>query len=233
VTPTCIVSCCHSEGRRGYYDQYADRLEASLDQHAVGIDRFIWRDTWPTGSKSHKHAHYAFKWHAIENAFAKGYRYAIWLDAGTQLLAPIRPLMDKLELDGYALLRGGDVLGEWISDAALDHFGFTREQAMGMKLAGGCLVGIDRENPTAMKFYEKWGELARDGKLFMCHHTEQSVKDRVMRSVLVSDGDGSVISHDPRVKGHRSDEACFSLMAERYGMKFMSLTDWYKIARTY
>ena len=233
-SPGVIVSCCYSEGRPGYYEKYADRLEASLDRHALGIDRIIWRNGWPPGSPSHSKVHYAFKYWAMLDAFKKGYQYAIWLDAGTELIAPIKPLTDKVEHDGHVLLSGGDPLGKWISDAALARFEVSRDKAMTMKLAGGCLVGLDLRFGHSNFFFSEWGQLAREGKLFMCHHTEQSLQDGgIMRSILRSDGDNTVISTDPRVEGHRSDEACFSLMMDKLGMTGIPLTEWQKIARTY
>lgn len=230
---TCIVSCCYSEGRPDYYKKYADRLEASLEKFHPLTDRMIWRDSWPPGSPSHSQLHYGFKFYALKWAFDKGYRRAIWLDAGTELLAPMDPVEDKLKRDGYALLTGPDVLGEWISDGALAYLGATRERAMQLKLAGGCLIGLDWANEVAQRFLKRYATLAKETRHFMCYHTEQSVKDGVMRSVLVTDGDNIPLSSDPRVKGHRSDEACFSIIMDQLGMTPMTISEWQTFARTY
>lgn len=233
---TCIVSCCYAPpdtGRGEYYKKYADRLEASLDKFHPGLPRKIWRDNWPTGSPPHKSLHYAFKYYAMQWARDQGYRRVVWLDAGTELLAPMNPVFQSMDDKGYALLIGPDVLGEWISDGALAHLGSTRERAMELKLAGGCLIGIDFHNSKATLFFSGYEKLTKETRHFMCYHTEQSVKDGVMRSVLLTDGDNIPVSSDPRVKGHRSDEACFSIMMDKLGMHPMDLTEWYKFARTY
>jgi hypothetical protein len=230
---TCIVSCCYSEGRPDYYAKYADRLEASLERFHPGTERKIWRDGWPPGSPSHSKLHYGFKFYALLWAIEQGYRRVIWLDAGTELLAPMDPVEDKLKRDGYALLTGPDVLGEWISDGALADLKSSRERAMELKLAGGCLIGLDVSSTIAMIFFAKYRWLAQKTRHFMCYHTEQSIKDGVMRSVLVTDGDNIPLSDDPRVKGHRSDEACFSILMDQLGMTPMTITEWQTFARTY
>ena len=229
----CVVSCCYSEGRPDYYKKFADRLEASLDKFHPDLSRIIWRDSWPPGSPSHSQLHYGFKFYAMQHAFTRGYSQVIWLDAGTELLAPMHPVLDRLNQNGHALLTGPDVLGEWISDGALAYLGATREQAMGLKLAGGCLIGLDLDFVKAAVFFNHYARLAKETRHFMCYHTEQSVKDGVMRSVLVTDVDNVPLSDDPRVKGHRSDEACFSIIMDQLGMEPMDLTEWYKFARTY
>ena len=230
---TCVVSCCYSTGDPVRYAKYADRLEASLDKFHPDLPRKVWRDSWPPGSPTHGKLHYAFKFYAIKAAFQQDYERVIWLDAGTELLAPMDPVFKMLDEKGYALLTGPDVLGEWISDGALEYLGATRERAMQLKLAGGCLIGINRESQVARNFFNKYEYLAETTRHFMCYHTEQSVKDGVMRSVLVTDVDNVPLSDDPRVKGHRSDEACFSIIMDQLGMEPMDLTEWYKFARTY
>ena len=182
---TLVVSCCFAPGNPGYYAKYADRLEASLDKFHPDLHRFVWRNTWPKDSPPHKSLHYGFKFYALREAFNRGYRKAIWLDAGTELLAPMDPVFKMLDDRGYALLTGPDVLGEWISDAALAHLGSTRERAMELKLAGGCLIGLDIHNSKAVQFFSAYEKLAKETTLFMAHHTERSVENGVMRSVLV------------------------------------------------
>lgn len=228
-----IVSCCYSEARGKYYAKYADRLEESLDKFSPGVPRIIWRESWPPESPSHNKLHYAFKYYAVADAVRRGFQHVMWLDAGSCALAPIDPLWERIAHNGYALLSGDDCLAAWISDQALAHFGVTRDYAAGLKLAGGCLVGLDVEHPLGKHFLQWWGELARTTSLFMGHHTEQENQNGVMRSILRSDADNAVISTDPRCKGHRSDEACFSLMMDRLGMTGLSIAEWQTMMKTY
>ena len=229
----CIVSCCFSESNGAYYAKYADRLEQSLDQYCPGVDRTVWRHSWPPGSISHRVHNYAFKWFAVNEAIRQGYRYVMWLDAGCCAVAPIDPLWKHVEENGSAILLGADILGTWISDKVLEYFKVDREKSMGMRLAGGCLVGLDMENRTSRRFFDWWGELAKTTNFFAGSNNRAAKIDGVMRSVQTSDADGSINSLDPRVKGHRSDEACFSLMMDKLGMEGFTLGDWHAIMKTY
>lgn len=229
----CIVSCCYSPHNHNYYRTYADRLERSLDEFGIDADRIIWRSEWPPACPPHQVMPYAFKYYAVKDAFQKGYQYVMWLDAGTQAVAPIEPLWDRIKSHGYVLLNGADQLGKWISDYALNHFGYTRERANQMKLAGGCLVGLDNRNDKAMEFFKVWGEIVRDQRLIMGANRKHREVGGVMRSLLLSDSDESVISTDPSVEGHRSDESCFSLVMDRMGMEPIDYSDWQKVCKTY
>jgi hypothetical protein len=228
-----IVSCCFSPHDHGRYATYADRLERSLDEFGPDADRVIWRKDWPTGSPTHQESNYAFKYYAVKDAFDKGYRYVLWLDAGVQAVAPIAPIWERAVSSGYALLRGGDPLWKWISDYALEHFGYRRDDIRGLGLFGGCMIGLDRESAVAMEFFRRWGEIVKDKRLMMGAHRIQSNVGNTMRSILLSDADLSPISTDATVEGHRSDEACFSLVADKLGMQPMTYTEWEKLCRTY
>jgi hypothetical protein len=234
LTDRAIVSCCFAPHNPEYYAKFADRLEASLGQYAPNADKTIYRKFWPPQSPSHQELTYAFKYYAVKAALDKGYRYVMWLDAGTQVIAPIDPLWQLIERCGYGLLKGADNLGKWISDEALKYFGVDREYAMKLSLAGGCFIGIDRESPLGMKFFEKWGQIVKVHALMTgANRRLHDDGHGVMRSLLVTDATDSVVSLDPRVEGHRSDEACFSIIAEQLGMEMMSYTDWQKVCKTY
>lgn len=228
-----IVSCSYSPHNHNFYATYADRLERSLDEFGIEADRIIWRREWPTGAPPHQGNNYAFKYYAVKDAFDKGYRYVMWMDSGVQALAPIEGLWERTRTLGYALLRGGSPLWKWISDYALEKFGYTRDRVMEMTLFGGCMIGLDRENPVAMEFFRQWGEIVKDTRLMMGAHRIESNAAGVMRSIMLSDADLSQISTDERVEGHRSDEACFTLIADKMGLKPLTYTEWQEIARTY
>lgn len=228
-----IVSCCYSETNREYYASYWQRLETSLQQYAPNCAHICWRNEWPPGSPAHLPMPYAFKYYAVKDALQKGYTQVMWLDAGTQAIAPIQPLWDRIASHGYVLLGGCDELSKWISDYALEKFGYTRDQAKGMKLAGGCLVGIDSTSPKAMEFFDEWGKLVRDRKLLMGANRKARECGGVMRSLMLSDHDESVISEDPTVEGHRSDESCFSLLMDKLKMEPINYTEWLAVCKTY
>jgi hypothetical protein len=228
-----IVTCCYSVNNREYYTSYFERLKTSLDIHSKNASLIAWTTEWPTGSPPHQSMPYAFKYYAVKDAFERGFQKVLWLDAGTQAVSSIEPLWDRVDSHGYALLRGADNLGKWISDYALAKYGYTRLQAKEMTLAGGCLVGLDQKSKIAMEFFEKWEEIARDRKLLMGANRRPREHGGVMRSLMLSDADQSIISEDPWVEGHRSDESCFTLLMDRMKMEPITYTDWLKVCKTY
>jgi hypothetical protein len=234
VRDRVIVSCCYSEDPRGRdYRFFLERLERSLDEFGKDADRLFWQKEFPPGSPPHMGIPYAFKYYAVKEAFRRGYRYVMWLDAGTQAIASIEVLWERIVECGYALLLGTDSLGKWISDYALKHFDYTRERAKEMKLAGGCLVGLDSQNAKAMEFFKIWGEIVKDRKLMMGANRKPVSVGGAMRSLMLSDADESIVSMDPFVDGHRSDESCFSLIMDKLSMKPITYYDWTKICITY
>lgn len=231
ISSRFIVSCSYSEGQEDRYRRWWNRLEQSLIDVKNSSGWKCWTDGWPPGSPPHRETHYAFKYWAVKWAKEQGHRFVLWLDAGCQTLASTEPLWERVEKDGVVLLFGGDVLGEWISDQALEWFGVSRDAAMGMKLTGGCVVGLDFESPKAQAFFDEWGRLAAT-RLFVSAHSKYAPEK--MRSLLVSDhNEDLVVADDPRVKGHRSDEACFALMAQKLGIPGIGLGEWSSWMRTY
>jgi len=95
------------------------------------------------------------------------------------------------------------------------------------------LVGLDSQNPKAMEFFAIWGELVRDRRLLMGANRKAREIGGIMRSLMLSDADESIISDDPTVEGHRSDESCFSLIMDKLGMEPINYTAWQEVCKTY
>ncbi len=216
----CITSC----GVRDRYLPYLSRLEESLRYHEPNLTRLFFRDVWPPLSPTHQENHYAFKAHAMKAVYMAGFDIGIWLDAACEVLAPLDRIVDRIAETGYYIAAADEPLGLWISDRALARYHVPREDAMQMRLCAGCIVGIDfRSNKLGWPFLREWLELAEDGLFFSSHSVHAPDK---MTSLRVSDGPSAeVISTDPRVLGHRSDEACFSLMLDRRGLEPMDLSE--------
>jgi len=206
-----VVSC----GVGDRYEPYLARLKDTVKRFS-SIPIFSWSEDWPIGSPTHRAMHYAFKIHAVKYAKESGYDSVLWLDAASYATGPIEPVFERIERDGYFLSTGVDILGQWISDRALSHYGFTRDQAMHWKLPAGCIVGLDFQHVLGRAFFWEWFEASKTG-LFWSFHSEHA-PDRM--TSLYSDGPTKeAISSDPRCLGHRSDEACFGLMMKCFGMK--------------
>lgn len=217
--------CITSVGCRERYVPYLDRLEESLRRWAPNIPRLFFRDVWPPHSPTHHENHYAFKAHAISALYWAGFDIAIWLDAACEVVGNLAPLLEIVKERGYYIVAGTEPLGEWISDQALDFFHTSRDEAMKVGLCGGAIVAIDfrKKDVLGYGFLFQWLMLASKGLFYTSHSAEAPDK---MRSLRVSDGpNGEVHSTDQRCKGHRSDEACFSLMLKQRGLKPQNVSD--------
>lgn len=225
----CIVSCCYSDD--GRYLQYGKRLVDTLRstgnyQGAIKM----WDQSFPPGSPTHRENHYAFKHYAVKWAIDQGYDEIMWLDAGCYAVAEIEPLWAAVHHAGVYLVAGTEPLGEWISDQALAYFCVSRNEAMTLQLCGGAVIGVCAKRMVGQWFMFKWKELADSG-LFITAHSKYA-PDK-MKSLWVSDLDEKlVISEDPRVKGHRSDEACFSLVLDQLGLSPEPVEEWNKFIRS-
>lgn len=223
--------CITSVGARARYTPYLDRLEASLKKHCPNIPRLFFRDCWPPGSPTHQENHYAFKAHAMRAVYWAGFDIGIWLDSACEVLQDPAPIIQQIIEKGYYIVHGPEPLGEWISDQALDHFGHSRDYAMTLNLCGGAIVGLNFKSDFGFPFLAEWTALAGNGFFYTSH--SKYCPDK-MTSLMVSDHDENVIvSRDPRFKGHRSDEACFSMMLDRRGIKPFNVEDHFTIYRNH
>jgi len=217
MTSICITSC----GVRARYLSYLDRLETSLQHYAPNVTRLLFRDVYPPGSPDHQTNHYYFKAFAMKAVYMAGFDIGIWLDAACEVLGDLTPIIGEVIERGIYVAADDQPLGEWISDQALERFSVTRDEAMQIRLCGGCIVGLDMRNGGGWQFIREWMDLGAAGLFYTSHSALAPDK---MSSLRMSDGPDNVVhSTDPRCKGHRSDEACFSLMLERRGIEAVDI----------
>lgn len=198
------------------YENYRGRWLSTMKQfgHADYVRVF---NDWPPDSPAHLEHHYAFKYFAMKHAADLGYTKILWLDSAVFAVAPIDPVWTALDRDGHVFVVDTAPLSAWASDRCLAHFDMTRDEAMDLKLFSGTWIGLDLDVPRSRSFFDEWGALAAEkGGLFMSSHFLTAPGS--MRSLPIADGSGELISTDPRVLGHRSDEACFAPMAKKRGM---------------
>lgn len=179
------------------------RLYESLEERSENATRLFWTEELPPGCPSHEDAPYAFKPYAFQRARELGFDQAVWLDASVWLHSrPLDDIWARIDEDSWYLEPDGNMVGEWISDSALDALHLSRDEAMGMPLIEGKLIGLDFRNPTARAFLTAWTELADLGAF-------KGRWDNLTGSE----------SSDPRCRGHRHDIACGSPLAHRMGMR--------------
>jgi len=187
--------------RKGHYIKGVARLGESLRDNFQG-DFFAFIGEQAVGSPMHEASNYAFKIHAMDVAFERGYDQVIWLDASCFAICPVQPLFDLIDRDGILMQDSGHFLGTWTNDRTLNYFGISRDDAMGMRMFGNAgMLGIDIHNKKAKRFYEMYRKSMMNGYF----HGAWNNNDRSQ-------------SEDERCLGHRHDNSCGSAVAHLLGL---------------
>src|SRR5258706_9429489 len=139
----------------GRYVPHQARLVKSIAQAGWTGGLLRWTERLPEGSPGHEQAPYGFKLYAFAEALKKGYTSLLWLDAPCSAESPLDPVFDVVERDGHAFVSSGEKLGNWASDACLQAFGISRDQAMEMALLNGAFIGLDLEHARSREWYRR------------------------------------------------------------------------------
>ena len=205
----CIASIAFRDPYVGYQTYFMKSLQAIGNTIPV----VSWTDEYPPNSPTHQATNYAFKFFALQECRRRGFESVLWLDCSCYFHGPLEPFFDEIEREGHYFLVCADRLGNWTSDNALEYFGMTRDEAMEKLLLCGTIYGFDFTNPRTQAFFDHWGKTLVDGVWGQLYGG--SYKD-----------EGSYVSRiskDPRCQGHRSDEVCATVVAERLGMKTVTM----------
>lgn len=188
-----------------YYEPYKQRLARSVATFAPNTP-FLSHDCVKPGWLPHGVAPYAFKIGAVRDAQAAGYDTVLWLDAGSYLVGPLDVLWHRIVANGHYIVADSELLANWISDEAIDHFGIARGDLRdsGWPLVGGKVYGFNLNHSRTLTFIDEWEKRAKAG-LFR----EQSVAYR------------------ERVYGHRHDESIAAILAQHLGMSLSPFGDLY------
>ena len=195
----------------GSYPAKAEKLKQEAKKLEPGIPVYAWINSYPPGSPTHQQAPYAFKFHAIQEVRNKGHDCILWLDSSQLPIRPFQKMFDYMEEQGWYFQPNGYDIGTWCKDEALKPLGITREEAFGIPDLTGCIFGLNMENETARKFFDRMMELAADGVTF----------PGPWKNI-----NGSC-SPDKRVLGHRHDQAAMSVVRVQMEMDWRwSLEPW-------
>lgn len=211
MTKRAVISFSNDRGR---YRDAMDRLNASLAEKFDGA--FIgFEGEESIGAPEHLQSPYAFKIYAFEQAIDAGFTSILWLDSSVFAIRDINPIFDEIERDGYIMQEAGHYVGEWTNDKALDYFDVSRDEAMKMLCYGNAgFLGLDFTNPIAVEFFHQW----HDAMLFGMFKGEWTNENKTE-------------SLDPRVRGHRHDLSCGSIIANKLGMKYKKGDEWLEYAQ--
>ena len=162
----CIVTFADGSG---YYAKAMMRQELSMKQVGFdgrwyGINDYLHiKSPLHKGPAEHNPVPYAFKPYSIKKAIEEGARYVLWLDSVVYATKSVEPIFDYIKMNGYLLFDNiGFSIGDYTSDACLNHFGMTRDEAFNQPMLMACVLGFDIQNPKAKEFLEKYIAAASD-----------------------------------------------------------------------
>ncbi len=160
-----------------------------------------------------RHWEYGYKIDAINEARLNGWRVVLWMDVTFQPIAPLTPLWEHIKEHGWFIpLQSSSMLGTWASDYALADYGIDRDQAMSIPLCFSGIVGLDFANPVAVDIFEAWARLR--GTFGGAHYNRPGELIEELGNKFTGHA-----SYDPRVEGHRHDEAALSFVLASRGLK--------------
>lgn len=194
----------------GWYAQGQQRLWRSLDAHIGDADlRFYTDESQIENCAPHSATPYAFKPCAVMAAFKAGYRYVLWMDASLIVERSMLPIQQRLWADGYVFPLNGWTTGHWSTDACLEYFKLTRDEAFGIEHMMACFMAWDFSRPDCREFLRMWHAAALDGVSFRGAWTNKNRE----------------VSSHPEVLGHRHDQTAASLIAHQLGMVMKPLPE--------
>lgn len=209
----CLVTFAN---RKNNYIHSLARLVESLRYNWDGsLIAFIGEET--CGAPKHEDNPYAFKIYAIEKALEAGYTQILWVDSSCYAVQPIQPIFDHIDKEGYIMQDAGHFVGTWTNDTALSYFDLNRDEALTMRCYGNAgFLGLDFETEIARKFFYEWKESMLAG-MFKGAWTNNDKSE----------------SQDERVRGHRHDMSCGSIIANRMDLVLQSSHEWLQYAGPY
>lgn len=194
----------------GQYAKALMRLELSLKLVGFGGENEIFKginDYAHILSPHHKGTYdavpYAFKAYSIKKAMEEGADLILWCDSPVYATKSMEPIFKHIQEHGYLFFDNiGFSIGDYTSDACLNQWGMTRDEAFNSKMIAACVMGFDVHNPQAKEFLDKYISAAKDGVSYMGDWTNQNLQ----------------VSNDIRVKGHRHDQSLASILIKQMGL---------------
>lgn len=138
------------------YRRPQNRLMNSLGDHP----RLMFTEL-PPGSPSHQDSPYEFKIHAIRKAMEVD-PIVLWVDSSMYLKGDLSKIKEIIKSDGFFGQEAGHYVGDWCNAHTRTYFNLLdRELKIPMFSAG--LLGLDRDNPKAVEFLDRWEASAKMG----------------------------------------------------------------------
>ena len=209
--------------------------------HKQGEQTLQWTDCLPRNCPPHRTSGvcsarreedcrpYAFKGFALREAQGLGYTSLLWCDACIVPVAPLAPIWEKIERDGYWICKNGYNNYEWTASSAYeDLFPEYWQHRVGSEdprelailenrrvehVVATCF-GISTAHPIGDAFLAEYYRLASETRAF-CGPWQNSNAPKIPgRNNQRPAGPCG----PPDVLGHRHDQSCASVIAWRLGM---------------
>lgn len=156
-----------------------------------------WSNEWPSGDFD-RSCPYNIKAAAIKEAM-KEHDRILWLDCSFWALKHPSTLFDRISDRGYFVSMSGYNAAQVCSDASLEYFGITRDEAEKIPdTATGCF-GLDLNHPMGWAIAEGFIDAALDG-------------------VFAGSREHGGQSQDPRFLFHRQDQSVATLIMGKLGL---------------
>lgn len=199
---------------QGFYTELQKRVLAGCQE--FGGEAELLFGGYPEGCPKHETHNYAFKVWAMNAAIEQGFRQIMWIDCRCRPVAPLEPVWDVIELNGFYVSQEGDAkLGDWCTDDSLKLFGIDRETARTIPLVRGGVFGVDVASITGSQIWHRYKALCEAGAFNGAHKNEPG-------KPIVHWGGGKWrghVSDDPAVGGHRHDETALAYTLWSLGLK--------------
>ena len=190
-TNKCIVSLATKNSR--YVDGLA-RLSNSLRDNAGDVDFLGFIHETSVGSPLHVQHPYAFKMFTIEKAIDAGYTQILWLDVSAYAVAPVQPIFDIIEKQGYWFEGAGCWLGDWCNDETLAFYGYERDTAKILPMCQSGFMGFNLKNSIGYTLWEDF-KIGYYNDLFKGSWADHRHDQSVISAVLNMNGIN--FSHQP------------------------------------
>lgn len=152
-----VVNFSTKEYRRGQ-----QRLSNSLNGHK----QLMLNDYLSIGSPSHQDSPYEFKAWAIEAAWELD-PIVVWCDASLWRVGDLKIIEDIIINDGFFGTEAGHYAGRWTNEFSRNYFKVTEQEMHqghgGITLFSAGLLGLDKNNELAMRFFNEWKDSGKAG----------------------------------------------------------------------
>ena len=170
----------------------------------------------------HRSIPYAFKFYAIQEAYKRGYRQILWVDASFWAIKRMDDLLETICKNKIVVQNSGYHLGQWTSDDCLKRMSLLRKVSWDIPLFAGGFAGYDLSDEKTKKLFDKFFKYAKEGNCFRGAWRNRN----------------NEVSSDKRVLGHRHDMSVGSILFDRHGIKifpnntFFNYYAWYHKYKT-